>query len=179
MAQRVADGFGLDVERISINRAGKKSAVVVALDADDHPDLDLLERASRELSAEFDAAEERGELQFGAQQYTLEVTTPGVDLPLTEPRHWRRNRGRLVEVQLDDAVLHGRVGALASDERRVILVEPAGRGVSGRVLELDKVRGAVVKIEFSKPPHAEVELAETSFEAAQSTVEASKGEDHK
>ena len=83
----------MDVEEIKINRAGSKTVVAVALDSDNRPDLDTLEVVSGEISEAFDGAEETGVIAFGGQGYTLEVSTPGVDHPLTLPRHWRRNRG--------------------------------------------------------------------------------------
>ena len=67
----------------------------VAVDADERPDLDKLEELSQAVSEEFDARETSGTLNFGPG-YTFEVTTPGVDTPLTQPRHFRRNIGRLV-----------------------------------------------------------------------------------
>ena len=77
----VIDAYGLDIEAVKTVKAGKKSQVVVAVAGDEAPTLDQLEEISNELSALFDATEERGEVNFGAG-YTLEVTTPGVDLSL-------------------------------------------------------------------------------------------------
>lgn len=157
----VTDARGLDIEAVRTVKAGKKSQVVVAVAGDEAPTLDQLEEVSNELSELFDAAEDRGDVNFGAG-YTLEVTTPGVDLPLTEPRHWRRNRGRLVTAQ--DKTY--RVGALNDAEDTVALVVPAEKKNGEPAVELapiSSVSGAVVEIEFNAPPEKELELAETRF----------------
>lgn len=161
----VTDANGLDIETLKTVKAGKKSQVVIAVAADVAPTLDQLEGVSNEISELFDAAEDRGELNFGAG-YTLEVTTPGVDLPLTQPRHWRRNRGHLVRVSADSGDL-ARIGALNQDESAVILVSPApkkGAEPTVRVADLSEVSGAVVEIEFNPAPEAEIALTEQDFD---------------
>lgn len=153
---------GLDIEAVKTVKAGKKSQVVIALDGDQAPTLDQLEEVSNELSELFDAAEQRGEVNFGAG-YTLEVTTPGVDLPLKESRHWRRNRGRLVKAGEKTF----RIGALNEAEDTVALIVPAKKKSENPVVELtpiSSVSGAVVEIEFSTPPETEVELAEKDYD---------------
>lgn len=149
----------MDVEDVRTVKAGKKSQVVVALDSDTRPTLDELEVVSGELSELFDAAEDAGELNFGAG-YTLEVTTPGVDLPLTAPRHWRRNRGRVVKAGDE----RWRVGALSEDEQEIVLVEVGSKASKAHVRQVSELAGAVVDIEFNEPPAAEVELAQTPFD---------------
>lgn len=172
----VTDARGFDIEAVKTVKAGKKSQVVIAVSGDDAPTLDQLEDVSNELSELFDAAEERGDVNFGAG-YTLEVTTPGVDLPLTELRHWRRNRGRLVKVDGDIF----RVGALDGATGQVVLVVPVKKGEPGvRVVPISDVSGAVVEIEFNTPPVQEIELAETPFgEIAEIAEESTTGKDDK
>lgn len=157
----VTDAYGLDIETVKTVKAGKKSQVVVAVAGDEAPTLDQLEDISNELSALFDAAEERGDVNFGAG-YTLEVTTPGVDLPLTAARHWRRNRGHLVKA---GEKLY-RIGALNAAEDTVALIVPAPKKSGEPTVEItpiSSVSGAVVEIEFNTPPAAEVELAEKDY----------------
>ena len=89
---------GLDLEHVKATPAGKKSQVVIRVDGDERPSSDLLGEVSDEISTFFDDLEARGELNFGAG-YTLEVSTPGVDLPLTAPRHFRRNCGRVISLE--------------------------------------------------------------------------------
>lgn len=157
----------LDAELIKATPAGKKSQVVIRVDGDERPSSDLLEQLSGEISAFFDQLEERGELNFGAG-YTLEVSTPGVDLPLHLPRHFRRNRGRLVSFALADApgtTLKARIGALNEDGAgpEVILVATEKKNVRvwrKRLEDLDRV---MVEIEFAQAPTAEREVAELDF----------------
>lgn len=173
------EALALDVEDVQVRRAGRKSQVIVLIDGDDRPDLDTVEAATRDISAALDAAEARGDADFGEQEYTLEVGTPGVDAPLTAPRHWRRNRNRLVRVRLDDGgQIVARIGAYEENdggEDRVILVTstgPKGRPkATGAVLGLDSVAQAVVEVEFSKTPAAELELAGLDFEDAVTRLE--------
>lgn len=160
-----AAAHGLDVEGVTVTRAGKKSVVAIKLDADARPDLDLLELVSQEVSALLDAAEDRGEVNFGAG-YTLEVSTPGVGTPLTAPRHWRRNRHRLVQLTEEGQKSQWRIGALNDAETSVILVTTRGRKTVVRELELtDSVR-AVVEVEFAEPPAAETELTGQEYDTA-------------
>jgi len=91
----VVHAMGMDLEAIRITAAGRRRLLRVVVDADGGVSLDSIALASRELSARLDGAAEMGELP-----YTLEVSSPGVDRPLTEPRHWRRAVGRLVVVPL-------------------------------------------------------------------------------
>ncbi|MFC6316719.1 ribosome maturation factor RimP [Corynebacterium gerontici] len=155
----------LDVEGIKVNRAGKKSSVTIQLDGDQRPGLDLLEVVSQEISELFDATEERGTLNFGAG-YTLEVTTPGVDRPLTLPRHWRRNRGRLVKVTQDEKQSTWRIGALDKEEARVVLVQKQGRNLVVESLVLANTPRAVVEIEFAQAPEEQLELTNMSYDEA-------------
>jgi ribosome maturation factor RimP len=83
--------------------------------------LDAVADLSREISATLDSAEETGG-EFSSGEYVLEVSSPGVDRPLTQPRHWRRNVGRLVAVSARERPLTGRVVA-ASDTGIVLEVE--------------------------------------------------------
>lgn len=173
------EALALDVEDVQVRRAGRKSQVIVLIDGDVRPDLDTVEAATRDISAALDAAEARGDADFGEQEYTLEVGTPGVDAPLTAPRHWRRNRNRLVRVRLEDGgQIVARIGAYEENdggEDRVILITSTGpKGqpkATGAVLGLDSVAQAVVEVEFSKTPAAELELAGLDFEDAVTRLE--------
>jgi ribosome maturation factor RimP len=112
----VAAGF--DLEDVSLSRAGRRHVVRVLVDADGGISLDDVAVVSREISQALDAAEEaQGEVLAG--EYQLEVGSPGVDRPLTLPRHWRRNLSRLVTVTVAGRSLTGRV--TAADETGVTL----------------------------------------------------------
>jgi ribosome maturation factor RimP len=87
--------MGMDLENVRITTAGRRRLLRVVVDADGGVSLDEIALVSRELSATLDRAAAMGEAS-----YTLEVSSPGVDRPLTEPKHWRRAVGRLVTVPL-------------------------------------------------------------------------------
>jgi ribosome maturation factor RimP len=90
--------MGMDLESVRITSAGRRALLRVVVDADGGVSLDDIALVSRELSAELDAS-----AAMGVAPYTLEVSSPGVDRPLTEPRHWRRAVGRLVTAPLASA----------------------------------------------------------------------------
>jgi len=93
----VVNAAGYDLEDLSVSRAGRRYVVRVIVDGDGGVSLDAVADVSRALSKALDQAEETdGDLVAG--EYQLEVSSPGVDRPLTLPRHWRRNVGRLVKV---------------------------------------------------------------------------------
>ena len=91
-------------------------------------------------------------------RYVLEVSSPGVDRPLTSEKHFRRARGRKVDLELSDgSQLTGRVGETRADA--VGLVVRDGRDWSVREIPLAEIAKAVVQVEFSSPPQAELDLA--------------------
>jgi ribosome maturation factor RimP len=93
----------------------------VVVDADGGISLDDVATVSRTVSAALDDS-----AVMGAGPYVLEVTSPGVDRPLTEPRHWRRAAGRLVRASLTSGgQIEGRV-VTADEEAVVIDVVPTG-----------------------------------------------------
>ena len=142
----VVVGTGFELEGLDEVRAGQRWLVRVIIDSDAGVGLDDIATVSRAISL---ALDDRDELLEGP--YTLEVTSPGVDRPLTQPRHWRRNRLRLVRVAVaDNAELVGRIGD-CDDEGVTLLVSGALRRV--RYAEL---RRAVVEVEFRQPPAAEL-----------------------
>jgi ribosome maturation factor RimP len=121
----VAAGF--DLEDVSLSRAGRRHVLRVLVDADGGISLDDVAVVSREISQALDAAEEnQGEVLAG--EYQLEVGSPGVDRPLTLPRHWRRNVSRLVAVTVAGRSLTGRVTA-ATDTGVVLDVDGRSREI--------------------------------------------------
>lgn len=85
--------IGLDLEAVELTPAGRRRVLKLAVDKDGGVTLDDVAEATKEVSGLLDDSDVMGE-----HPYTLEVTSPGVDRPLTLPRHWRRNLGRLVKV---------------------------------------------------------------------------------
>lgn len=131
---------GLDVEAIELTPAGKRRLLRVAVDKDGGVTLDDIAEATKQVSRLLDASDAMGE-----QPYTLEVTSPGTDRPLTLPRHWRRNAGRLVKVtDRGGQTVTGRI--MESDDERAVLDVDGSR----REMALADVAKAKVQIEFNR-----------------------------
>lgn len=131
---------GLDVEAVELTPAGRRRLLRVAVDKDGGVTMDDIADATKEVSRLLDESDVMGE-----QPYTLEVTSPGTDRPLTLPRHWRRNQSRLVKVTTTDgSTLSGRIRS--SD------AESATLDVDGaeRVVRFEDVAKARIQIEFNR-----------------------------
>ncbi len=134
------DALGLDLEAVDLTSAGKRRVLRVAIDKDGGVTMDDIADATREVSRVLDDTNVMGE-----QAYTLEVSSPGVDRPLTLPRHWRRNTGRLVKVTLAEGEpVTGRITA-SDDDGADLDVE----GNERRVAYAEVVK-AKIQIEFKK-----------------------------
>ena len=132
--------MGLDVEAVEVTPAGKRRVLRVAVDKDGGVTLDDVADATREVSRVLDDSDVMGEMP-----YTLEVTSRGVDRPLTLPRHWRRNQDRLVKATLTDgAEVTGRI--LGSDDSAATLDVDGDR----REVAYADVAKALVQIEFNR-----------------------------
>jgi ribosome maturation factor RimP len=146
---------GLDLEDVQVTTAGRRRVVRVLVDKDGGVSLDDIAEATTHVSAALDAEEILGE---GA--YTLEVTSPGVDRPLTSPRHWRRNVDRLVKVTLHTKeTLTGRI--LEADDSSVTLT------CDGRPTRLpyDAIAKARIEIEFNRPVTPQRDAASNGHDA--------------
>ncbi len=134
------DALGLDLEAVDLTSAGKRRVLRVAIDKDGGVTMDDIADATREVSRLLDDTD-----VMGAQPYTLEVSSPGVDRPLSLPRHWRRNAGRLVKVTFGEGEpVTGRI-TTSDDDGAVLDVE----GTERRVAYVE-VKKAKVQIEFKK-----------------------------
>ena len=141
----VVAAAGYDLDDVSVTAAGRRSLIRVTVDADGGIDLDAVAAVTRVVSDALDAdADAAGGGAF-AGPYVLEVSSPGVDRPLTEPRHWRRARGRLVTVDVGDTALTGRV--LDASDAGVTL------DVSGQQREIawQQLGRGRVQVEFNPP----------------------------
>lgn len=132
---------GMDLESVRVSAAGRRRLLRVVVDSDRGVSLDDAATISRKLSAALDAAPVMGDFP-----YTLEVSSPGVDRPLTNPRHWRRAVGRLVQVTAADAgPISGRV--LAADADGVTL-DVAG---DHRRFGYAALGAGAIQVEFGHP----------------------------
>jgi ribosome maturation factor RimP len=146
----VITAAGYDLDDLSVTAAGRRSLIRVSVDGDHGIDLDAVATVSRTISDVLDGND--GAIFAGP--YVLEVSSPGVDRPLTEPRHWRRATGRLVAVEVDGKPLTGRI--LSVDDTTVLL------DVDGeqRSLPLAGLGRGRVQVEFSRPGEPEMDEAE-------------------
>ena len=137
----VVAAAGYDLEELKVSAAGKRSVVRVVVDKDGGVTLDDVADISRVVSDALDVEDEADPTLLGTS-YVLEVSSPGVDRPLMQPRHWRRNVGRLVTASLrDGSTADGRI--TAADDAGVTLDEV-------RALPwADLARGAV-QVEFNR-----------------------------
>lgn len=132
----VVNEFGFDLESVDIKHPLQRTTVIVAIDGDEGVTIDDITDVSRALSVVLDSEDPMGE-----QSYNLEVASRGAGAPLTLPRHWRRNTGRLVKVKRGlGQTLTGRIGE--SDD--------TGVTVDGERIAYADISKAVVQIEFTR-----------------------------
>jgi len=132
--------LGYDLEAVELTPAGRRRVLRIAVDKDGGITLDDVAAATKEVSRIIDASDVMGEMP-----YLLEVTSPGVDRPLTLERHWRRNAGRLVKIVLSEGeTFTGRIGT----------VDPEGVQVdvdgTVRTVRYDEVESARIQVEFNR-----------------------------
>ena len=143
----VVAAAGMDLESVRTTIAGRRRLLRVVVDSDHGVSLDDAALVSREVSATLDSTDVMGDVP-----YTLEVSSPGVDRPLTEPRHWRRAAGRLVRVKASaEGIVQGRVLAADADGITMDIDGAARRFAYG-----DLGAGAI-QVEFGRVPEAELE----------------------
>jgi ribosome maturation factor RimP len=165
----VVGAAGYDLEELVVTPAGRRSVVRVVVDRDDGVTLDDIAEVSRAVSDALDAHDDG----MGRTPYVLEVTSPGVDRPLTEPRHWRRNSGRLVTVAVGPEgsadTLTGRVTAV-DDDGVTLAVEAKGkpgakkRPPTSRQVPWSQLGPGRVQVEFGRA--ADETLADGELAAA-------------
>ena len=146
LLEPVVAGLGLDLEELDVQVSGRRRRVSVVVDRDGGFDLDGIAEASKAVSAALDSSDVMGD-----DPYTLEVTSPGVDRPLTLPRHWRRNIGRRVRVLGSEGkTVEGRLREV-DDDGVVLDVDAKGKpeSVEQRVPWSAAVRGEV-QVEFTR-----------------------------
>ena len=156
----VVGAAGYDLEDLVVTPAGRRSVVRVVVDRDEGVTLDDIAEVSRAVADGLDTNDDG----LGRTPYVLEVTSPGVDRPLTEPRHWRRNTGRLVTVPVGPSgsaeQVTGRITAV-TDAGVTLAVE--GRGKPGakkrpptpRDVPWRELGAGRVQVEFGRADAAE------------------------
>jgi ribosome maturation factor RimP len=141
----VVAAAGMDLESVRVTAAGRRRLLRVVVDSDRGVSLDDAAAVSRELSAALDSVAVMGDFP-----YTLEVSSPGVDRPLTDPRHWRRAVGRLVQVTATDSgVVTGRVVSADSDG---VTLDVEGDLKTRRRFPYAVLGAGAIQVEFGHPP---------------------------
>ncbi|MBU3870448.1 ribosome maturation factor RimP [Streptomyces sp. 4503] len=138
----------LDLEEVEVTPAGRRRVLRVVVDSDDGVQLDTCAELSRDISQTLDDTDAMGQVP-----YVLEVTSPGAERPLTEPRHYRRATGRLMRARLtDDGELVARI--VSVDDEGLDLEVPGvkGRKPTARRLAFEEISKARVEIEFNRKP---------------------------
>ena len=142
VVEPVVQDQGYDLEALSVMAAGRRRLVKIVIDSDLGVDLDDVARISSEVTRALDDADALGETP-----YVLEVTSPGVDRPLTLERHWRRAASRLVKVTLIDGdSITGRV-ASTNETSATWVNDDDATSVNIAFADVEK---AVVQIEFNR-----------------------------
>lgn len=147
---------GYEIEAVTVDTRSRPPRITIVADGDTPLDMDAVAELSRSASTVLDT------IDTGGRAYVLEVSSPGVDRPLTAEKHFRRARGRKVEVQVDGSsendvtTMVGRIGAVV--DGTVELVVRGRSGCSVRRIPLAELRKAVVQVEFSPPTAQELAL---------------------
>lgn len=140
--------MGVDLEDVEVSRAGRRELVRVVVDRDGGVDLDLVAAVSSRVSELLDSPPLAGAVDG---PFVLEVTSPGVDRPLTQTRHWRRAVDRLVRVELrDGSVVEGRIVDVPDDVTVDLVADGERRSVAR-----EEIARAVVQVEFNRETAAE------------------------
>ena len=147
---------GYEIENVVVDTTARPPRITVIADGDDPLDLDTIASLSQRASALLDDFDDAAD---ATTSYVLEVSSPGVDRPLTSEKHFRRARGRKAELTLaDGSSITGRLGATDNGALRVVL-RPNSRDWQVRDIPLGDIVKAVVQVEFSHPNPRELELA--------------------
>jgi len=129
----IIEASGIYLEEVTLDNASPRILTVV-IDGDTPLNLDQVTSVTKEISEILESL-----VVLGDAPFTLEVSTPGIDRPLTLPRHWRKNQDRLVTVTLTDGSMKkGRIGEQV--EQTV--------SIDGEVIALSDISRAQVEIEF-------------------------------
>lgn len=165
----VVEVAGLYLEEVTVTRAGNTSVVRITVDLPDDAlgslDSDRLGDVSRAMSAALDT----DDVVSGA--YTLEISTPGTSRPLTELRHYKRARTRLVTLKMmDGSRVEGRLTDVLTDgDGDALVLDGDSR------IPLDDVRRGKVEVELKKLDAQDAEVSELGESAGEDTDDDSDG----
>jgi ribosome maturation factor RimP len=155
LAAPAVGSAGLVLEELTVTPVGRRRLLRITVDLPEDArggvPVDAVAAASQAISQALDDSD-----VMGQTPYVLEVSSPGVDRPLVERRHWKRARGRLVNVRLAGGdQVQGRLGEVTDD----------GPVVGGRSLTWAEAVGGRVEVEFGRLPEDDTDdLEADAFE---------------
>jgi ribosome maturation factor RimP len=132
----IIESLGFYVEDIAITSAGKRSMLTVIVDGDTHLSLDQVTVATKAISEIVENLR-----TLGNNPFTLEVTSPGLDRPLTKPRHWQKNKDRLIKIILNDG--KEITGRIKDSTQSAVTVDE-------QVINFADMKRATLEIEFKQ-----------------------------
>ena len=151
VVEPVVRALDLDLEDLRVTTVGRRKLVKVVIDGDDGVNLDVVADVSRAVADAIESAQSMGDADW-----TLEVTSPGVERPLTLPRHWRRAVGRMVQVYFVDG--RDDTGRILEFDEESGDIQFNFKGAI-RTRNLSKIAKAIVQVEFNrKIADADLEL---------------------
>ena len=138
------ENAGFYLEEVQITSPGNHRTIICVVDGIKPLNMDEVTVVSRVISEILDTAP-----VVGDEPFTLEVTSPGVDRPLTLPRHWTKNLTRLIKMTMNDgSVLTARLNAF--NETHAQLVENIKGRMKNHEVAFADLKKAVVEIEFNR-----------------------------
>ena len=144
LVQPAVEKAGFFLENVHVVSPGKHRIITCIVDGHTLLNLDQVTSVSREISELLDVADFMDDSPF-----TLEVTSPGVDHPLTLARHWQKNLNRLVKVvKLDGSVVNGRITTI--EELHVLLIEDIKGKSKEHTVQFADIKRATIEIEFNR-----------------------------
>lgn len=152
LVEPILVGHGLELDELEVKPMGKRALLRITVDGDGPegrgPRLDDISEAASKISGALDESDSVGDAPF-----TLEVSSRGITKPLTAPKHFRRNTGRLVTVKAATSEITGRILSVTDDE---VILDVKGKQMTRSFSAVDK---AVVQVEMN-PPKAAADKAD-------------------
>lgn len=130
------EALGFYLEDVTITSAGRRSMLTIIVDGDTHLSLDQVTSATKAIGEIVESIQSLGETPF-----TLEVTSPGLDRPLTKVRHWQKNINRLVKVIMQDG---------SEVKGRINEVNRASSVVGEKKVNYSDIKRATLEVEFKQ-----------------------------
>lgn len=98
MAQESLPDEDLFLVDVTVSDSPVRPKIMVLADGENGITIDQCATISRRINKRIEEA-------YGEEiSYVLEVSSPGVDFPLTQPKQFQRNIGRSIKVSLNDGV---------------------------------------------------------------------------